>query len=133
MLIGIPASISLTSCSNDKPTWLSQNLPSGMTIKGNDATIKLSSQPFWITSLTSSSSLLDIANSLNDNLLGLGGLLRIYLSIPSNWTIDFDKGTYGVSVDSEIYNGSYNMYLYFKNSTSGKSTLHLLLTGFSSN
>lgn len=123
------APIVLSSCSSNFPTWLSSNLPAGMSVNRSKATITLSSTPFWYTGLTSSSTLSDLSYSLSNTTYGLGAILAKYLSIPSGWYLDVFRGTAGVSVDQEIYNGSYNIYWYWTNSSSS-STTHLLLKGF---
>lgn len=125
------APIVLSSCSSNYPAWKTSGLPSGMSVKGSTATIKLTDTGFWYTGLTSSSMIGDISWSLQNLGSGLGAIIDIYLNVPSGWMLDISRGTYGISLDSEILNGSYNIYWYWTNSSS-TSTTRLLLTGFNS-
>lgn len=113
-LVTTPVVLSSCVFSTDPPHWLTSNLPSGMTVEDNTATITLTSEPFWETGLTSSSTIDDITNSLSNVTSGLIKLVLNYFSISYGWFLDTSKGTYGIVLDAQPENSTYGVTIYFK-------------------
>lgn len=53
-----------------------------MTVEGTTATIQLTTEPFWTTNLTISSTLSELGNSLLDFSNGLAKLVLTYFNLP---------------------------------------------------
>lgn len=116
--------------SDSTPHWSTTNLPTGMTVKGKTATVQLTSEPFWTTNLTTSSTLSDLGSSLLEFSNGLDKLVLTYFNLPIGLILDTTKGTYGVVVDTQPSDDSYGATIYFSSLfSSAKGEARLVVKG----